>query len=85
MKKYLKLIRVKHYIKNGLIFLPLFFSQNFLDFTLLGKMFLAFLSFSFACSIIYIINDINDKEKDKLHEKKKHRPIASGKISIKKA
>ena len=85
MKDYLKLIRVKHYLKNLLIFFPLFFSSNLFKVDLLIKTILAFLSFSFACSIIYIINDINDKEKDKLHEKKKHRPIASGKISIKKA
>ena len=85
MKDYLKLIRVKHYLKNLLIFFPLFFSSNLFKVDLFIKTILAFLSFSFACSIIYIINDINDKEKDKLHEKKKHRPIASGKISIKKA
>lgn len=85
MKDYLKLIRVKHYLKNLLIFFPLFFSSNLFNVELLIKTILAFLSFCFACSIIYIINDINDKDKDKLHEKKKHRPIASGKISIKKA
>lgn len=85
MKNYLKLIRVKHYLKNLLIFFPLFFSNNLFNTNLFIKTILAFLSFCFACSIVYIINDIKDKEKDKLHEKKKNRPIASGKISIKKA
>lgn len=44
-----------------------------------------FLSFSFAASVVYIINDIRDREKDRLHEKKKERPIASGKITVKNA
>lgn len=85
MKKYLKLIRVKHYIKNGLIFLPLFFSQKFLDFSLLGSVLLSFLSFSFMCSVVYIINDLKDIEKDKKHPIKKKRPLASGVISKKTA
>ena len=39
-----------------------------------------FFSFSFITSFIYIINDIRDIEKDKLHERKKNRPLPSGKI-----
>ena len=81
MKKYLKLIRVKHYIKNGLIFLPLFFSQLFLNFDLLGRTILSFLSFSFMCSVVYIINDLKDVEKDRKHPIKKKRPLASGEVS----
>lgn len=85
MKDYLRLIRVKHYLKNLLIFFPLFFSNNLININLFTQTTLAFLSFCFSCSIVYIINDIKDKEKDKLHEKKKNRPIASGKVSIKEA
>ena len=85
MKDILKLIRVKHWIKNLLIFLPLIFSGNLLNKNYLITTILGFLSFSLAASTIYIINDIKDKDKDKLHEIKKNRPIASGKISISKA
>ena len=81
MKKYLKLIRVKHWIKNFLIFLPLIFSRN-INATNILLSILGFISFSFASSIIYIINDIRDKEKDKNHPTKKNRPIAAGTISI---
>lgn len=85
MQEYIKLIRVKHYIKNLLVFLPLIFSGNFFDMQLLISTVCGFLSFSFAASIVYVINDIRDREKDRLHEKKKERPIASGKITVKNA
>lgn len=85
MKNYIKLMRPKHYLKNFLIFLPLIFSGRLLDWTNLVSSILGFLSFSLVASIVYIVNDICDREKDKLHEKKKLRPIASGKISVKKA
>ena len=81
MIKYIKLIRIKHYIKNFLIFLPLIFSRN-INATNILLSILGFISFSFASSIIYIINDIKDKEKDKNHPTKKNRPIAAGIISI---
>lgn len=84
MKKYLKLLRVKHYIKNLLILFPLVFSKNITSnnviITLLG-----FFTFCGCSSIIYIINDIMDVDKDRNHPTKKNRPIASGEISIKKA
>ena len=85
MQEYIKLIRLKHYIKNLLIFLPLIFSGNFFNVQLLILAVCGFLSFSFAASVVYIINDIRDREKDRLHEKKKERPIASGKITVKNA
>lgn len=85
MKECLKLMRVKHYLKNFIIFLPLFFSGNLLNNNMLFIAFLGFISFSFVSSIIYIINDIKDVESDKKHAEKCKRPLASGKISIKKA
>ena len=85
MKKYLELIRVKHWLKNGLIFLPIFFSINVLVFRQVYISFIAFLVFCFSSSIVYVINDINDIESDKLHAIKKNRPLASGKVSIKNA
>ncbi len=85
MKKYLKLARVHHYIKNIFIFFPLFFSHNFLNACMFFKCFIGFLSFSFLTSAVYIINDICDIEKDRMHPKKKMRPIASGEVSVKGA
>lgn len=85
MKKYVSLLRVKHYIKNFFIFLPLIFSGNFFDSNLLFISFLGFLSFSFVASAVYIFNDIQDVDNDRKHSVKKNRPIASSEISIKKA
>lgn len=85
MKNYLKLMRVHHYLKNVLIFLPLVFSQNLFDLTLLKKTILGFLSFSILSSIVYIVNDIQDVEKDRKHPTKCKRPIASGAVSVKEA
>ena len=85
MQKYLKLIRINHWIKNVLIFLPLFFSGNIFNISLLLTSILAFFIFSLTSSIVYIINDLNDIEKDRLHAIKKNRPLASGIISKKQA
>ncbi len=67
MKKYLKLMRVHHYLKNVLIFLPLIFNQSLFNVNLFEKTVLGFLSFSILSSIVYVINDIQDVEKDRRH------------------
>lgn len=85
LKSYLKLMRPKHYIKNLLIFLPLIFSLNFSDIQMDITVFVGFVLFSLTCSIVYIINDIQDVEKDKNHPEKCKRPIASGAVSKKEA
>ena len=84
IKTFLKLIRLKHYIKNILLFVPLFFAHKMTK-GLMMKEIIAFFSFSFMASTIYIINDIKDVNKDRLHPTKRNRPIASGDISVFKA
>ena len=85
MKKYIKLMRIHHYIKNFLILVPLICSGQILDWEKLSKGTIAFISFCACSSIIYIINDIQDVEKDRKHPVKKNRPIASGKVKISQA
>ena len=62
MKKYIKLLRVKHYIKNLLIFVPMFFGGVFFDFSKLTAGMVGFWCFSFISSAIYILNDLKDIE-----------------------
>ena len=85
MKNYLKLLRIKHWLKNGLVLLPLFFGKSIFNLNKIFFVLIAFIIFSFISSIVYIINDINDIEADRNHPKKKNRPLASGKVSIKNA
>lgn len=85
MKKYVKLFRIKHYLKNVLIFLPIIFSSNLFNLSLLVKNIVGFFAFSLVTSVVYIINDIKDVEKDRKHPVKKNRPIANGDVSEKKA
>ncbi|MCW5519864.1 UbiA prenyltransferase family protein [Aureitalea sp. L0-47] len=76
-----KLLRVHQWVKNFFVFLPLFFSGRVLEQNLFLNALWAFFLFSLAASFIYVINDYRDIEKDKLHEVKRLRPLASGKIS----
>ena len=85
MVDFIKLIRVKHFFKNIIIFLPLVFSGLFFNMSLFLRVIYGFLCFSLIASCIYIINDIRDYENDRKHPTKKNRPIASGTISIKRA
>lgn len=85
ISKYYHLFRVKHWVKNTFIFLPLFFSAHLFDIELFKQAVVGFFCFSFSASSVYIFNDWIDINKDKLHPKKKNRPLASGQISIKRA
>ena len=77
----IRLMRPHQYIKNLFIFLPLFFAARIADTALLLNVFIAFIAFSLVASAIYTLNDYHDIEEDRLHPKKKHRPLASGVIS----
>lgn len=81
--KYIHLLRLKHSVKNALIFLPLFFGREMLSVALFFRVFLAAMAFTCACSFVYILNDLRDIEKDRKHPVKCKRPLASGAVSIK--
>ena len=62
--------------------MPLFFAGQFSDLQQLIKLFLAFVAFSICASAIYILNDSRDVAEDRLHPKKRLRPLAAGTISL---
>lgn len=85
MKKirvFVRLMRIKHYIKNGLIFVPTFFAGTLFENKGIYRLIGGFLAFSIICSSVYVLNDVCDAPKDRMHKEKCVRPIASGIISI---
>jgi len=82
---YIKLMRIRHYLKNFLIFIPLIFNKSFFNIENLSLTILGFISFCILSSTVYCINDLKDLENDKKHPIKRNRPIASGQISKKNA
>lgn len=85
LKSHIDLMRPSQYFKNLFIFAPLFFGLQISNIELLLRTCFAFLSFSLIASAVYVFNDYHDVEEDKIHPKKKSRPLASGAISKKAA
>lgn len=79
---WVKQLRVHQWLKNLLIFVPALTSFVFLDAEKLGASAIAFLAFSLAASATYIVNDLWDLDSDRVHPRKRLRPMASAEISI---
>jgi len=80
-----RLMRPQQWVKNGFVFTGLLFGHAFHDSALVWQVIVAALAFSLVSSAIYIINDITDREQDRIHPKKKYRPLAAGTVSISSA
>jgi len=80
-KALLLLMRPKQWTKNLFVFGAIMFSGNFLSAKLLFSNLFVFVMFCLTSSSVYVFNDIVDADKDRKHPVKKHRPIASGKVS----
>jgi len=79
---FIALLRPKHWIKNVVVLLPLFFSSLFLEISAALSSLLGFMFFSLAASSVYVVNDLVDVERDRQHPiKRQKRPIAAGIIS----
>ncbi len=83
--KIIELLRPKQWIKNLFVFAPILFAGKLLDFPLLIQNLLAFVSFCCISSSVYILNDIVDVEADRVHKKKRYRPIAAGYVQEREA
>lgn len=80
--EYIKLLRVHQWYKNAVIFLALLFVGELFSLGLFEKTFIGFFGLCFISSANYILNDIIDVKKDRLHPEKKSRPLASGSVKI---
>ena len=83
MIEYIRLLRPLQWLKNVFVFAPIFFSNNLLKQEYFWPTLVVFASFCLVSSSIYCFNDLRDAEADRQHPKKCHRPIASGKVSVK--
>lgn len=78
-----RLMRPKHYIKNLLVFVPLFFSGAlFRAPQAVAAALTGFVALSLTASAVYIVNDCVDAPADRLHPTKRSRPIASGEVAV---
>lgn len=81
----IKLARPGHWIKNVFVLMPVVFGMRITESEAWINAGIATVAFCFASSFAYIINDIKDAASDRLHPRKKDRPIASGRMSVKSA
>ncbi len=75
-------LRPNQWAKNLLLAIPLLMSHQLGDVVSWRQLAIAFLGFSCCASAGYVINDLLDLEADRLHPRKRHRPFASGQVSI---
>lgn len=78
----LKLLRPKQWIKNFLLFSTIVFTGQLFTPDIFLRTFLAFIIFCGLSSAVYVINDVFDIEKDRLHPYKRFRPLAHGDLSL---
>ena len=79
---YLRLLRPHQWVKNLFVFAGLIFAQKLGEWDAVGKTMLGFGCFCLVSSAVYILNDMHDREEDRLHPRKRMRPIAAGQISL---
>jgi len=77
---YVLSLRPKQWLKNVLVFAALVFSHQLTDARAFAEVVVAFLCFCAASSAVYLLNDLRDRESDRLHPVKRFRPIASGEV-----
>jgi 4-hydroxybenzoate polyprenyltransferase len=78
----LKEARPKHWVKNGFLFAGIVFAKKLTDPTSIWHILAAFGLFCGIASSIYYVNDLSDRAADRLHPKKRFRPIAAGEIPV---
>lgn len=80
LRLWLRLLRPHQWIKSGFVFVGLLFGHAWGDPVLVRQVVLAAAAFSLAASAIYVVNDLADRERDRAHPEKCHRPLASGAV-----
>jgi decaprenyl-phosphate phosphoribosyltransferase len=79
-KLYWELARPYQYVKNGFVWLPIFFGYKLSDWQAFHQTALAFIVFCLAASSVYVFNNLRGAAEDRLLPVKRHRPLASGEL-----
>ncbi len=81
-KHWLKALRVHQWVKNGLVFIPLFSSHQLSNVGAVFDSVVAFVAFSLCASSVYLLNDLLDLKDDRQHATKCKRPFAAGTLNL---
>jgi 4-hydroxybenzoate polyprenyltransferase len=82
LKVWLKALRLHQWLKNLLVFLPLFAAHRVLEPTALLHCIVAFFAFGLCASGVYVLNDLFDLDADRRHPRKRLRPFAAGTLPL---
>lgn len=82
LRTWVKALRVHQWLKNLLVFLPLFTSHRVLEAATTLNCVLAFLAFGLCASGVYLLNDLFDLDADRRHPRKRLRPFAAGTLPL---
>ena len=75
-------LRPEQWTKNVIVFAALIFGQRLFDSAAVGRSLAAFVVFCALSGVVYLVNDVSDREADRLHPHKRRRPIAAGSVSV---
>ena len=78
-------LRPNQWTKNLLVFAALIFAQRLFDLRTAAQSVAAFVIFCGLSGVVYLVNDIMDRESDRRHSLKSYRPIASGALLVRTA
>lgn len=79
---WLRLLRPHQWLKNSFVLVGLLFSHAWDEPGMVFKALAATAAFCLLSSAVYVFNDLMDREQDRLHPQKRHRPLASGALSV---
>jgi 4-hydroxybenzoate polyprenyltransferase len=82
---YWRALRPRHWIRNTLVFVPLISSGRFLEPAVWVRSGIVLAAFSLLSSCVYLFNDVADRDRDRIHPRKRLRPIAAGRIGAQAA
>jgi len=75
-------LRPRQWVKNTFTLAPLVFAKDLFDPSALTRGVAVFAAFCAVSSAVYLVNDIRDRESDRRHPLKRHRPLAAGTLPV---
>jgi 4-hydroxybenzoate polyprenyltransferase len=79
---YWRALRPRQWMRSALVLVPLISSGRFLDPGAWLRSAIVLAAFSLLSSSVYLFNDVADRDRDRVHPRKRQRPVAAGRISV---